>query len=63
MEVGDSPVLSLCLVRRKVWMGMDMGCLLVYDANTRKPYLQVRWIFLYTPCIVLSTLVISLLFL
>ena len=23
-------------------MGLEVGCLVVYDANTRKPYLQVR---------------------
>ena len=40
--MGDSPVLCLCVVQGKVWMGMEMGCLVVYDANTRKPYLQVR---------------------
>ncbi len=41
IELGDSPVLCICVVGKKVWLGLEAGVLIIYDANTRKPYLQV----------------------
>ena len=42
MEVGDSPVLSMCVVRDKVWMGFEIGYLMMFETNTKRPYVQVR---------------------
>ena len=35
-------MLSMCSARDKVWMGFEIGYLIVFDANTKKPYAQVR---------------------
>lgn len=42
VEVGDSPVLSMCVVRDKVWMGFEIGYLMIFDSNSRRPHVQVR---------------------
>jgi len=45
-------VLCVCVVRKKVWLGLEAGVLIIYDANSRKPYLQVRqrnWCVLVAP--------------
>ena len=41
IELGDSPVLCVSVVGKRVWLGLEAGVLVVYDANSRKPYLQV----------------------
>lgn len=40
--MGDSPVLSMCVVRDKVWMGFEIGYLMMFDAATKRPHVQVR---------------------
>ena len=42
VEVGDSPVLSMCVVRDKVWMGFEIGYLMIFDTGLRRPHVQVR---------------------
>ena len=41
IELGDSAVLSMCAAGDKVWLGFEIGYLIVFDANTKKPYIQV----------------------
>ncbi len=41
IELGDSAVLSMCAARDKVWLGFEIGYLIIFDANTKKPFIQV----------------------
>ena len=43
IEIGDSPVLCMCTVRDKIWMGFEIGYLVIYDANTKRPCAQA-WV-------------------
>ena len=42
VEVGDSPVLSMCVVRDKVWMGFEIGYLMMFDTTSKRPHVQVH---------------------
>jgi hypothetical protein len=42
VEVGDSPVLSMCVVRDKVWMGFEIGYLMMFDTMSKRPHVQVH---------------------
>ena len=39
--MGDSPVLSMCVVRDKVWMGFEIGYLMMFETHSKRPYVQV----------------------
>ena len=41
IEVGNSPVLCICEVYDKVWMGCENGQLILFDINTTRLLLQV----------------------
>ena len=41
IELGDSPVLSMCAAGDKMWMGFEIGCLIIFDTATKKAYAQV----------------------
>ncbi len=40
--MGDSPVLSMCVVRDKVWMGFEIGYLIMFDTMSKRPHVQVH---------------------
>ena len=50
IDIGDSTVLSICLVRDKVWVGFQIGYILIFDSVTHNLVTQT-WLRQYTPII------------
>ena len=48
IEVGDSPVLCMCAVHDKIWMGFEIGYLIIYEATTKRLCAQA-WLRQYIP--------------
>ena len=42
IDLGDTPVLCIAMVRDKVWMGFEIGYLCIYDATTHDTLAQVH---------------------
>ena len=34
-------MLSMCVVRDKVWMGFEIGYLMMFDTSSKRPHVQV----------------------
>ena len=50
IDVGDSPVLSICSVGRQMWVGFEIGCILIF--NSANHHLVAHtWIKQYTAII------------
>ena len=47
MDVGDSPVTSICSVGKRVWIGFQIGYLLIFDSASHHLVAQA-WITQYT---------------
>ena len=48
--MGESTVLSLCLVRDKVWVGFEIGYILIFDSVSHRLFAQA-WIKQYSPVV------------
>ena len=48
--MGDSPVLSICSVGDKVWVGFEIGYVLIFHSSTHFLFTQA-WIRHYTPVV------------
>ena len=50
IDVGDSPILSLCSVGDKVWVGFEIGYILIFSSSTHHLFAQA-WLKQYTPIV------------
>ena len=50
IDMGDSPILALCPARGRVWVGFQIGHLLVFD-STSHHLLSQTWLKQYTPIV------------
>ena len=50
MDMGDSPILALCAARGRVWVGFQIGHLLIFDSSSHHLLAQI-WLRQYTPIV------------
>ena len=48
--MGDSPILALCAARGRVWVGFQIGHLLIFDSSSHHLLAQI-WLRQYTPIV------------